>query len=356
MKAYIFGFPSSITSRIKQVLLFCLLFVSILLATSASAQQLETKTIQAEVIAKKINRTGKLTFQRTVNLSFKTSGYLAELTVDEGDVFTKGQVLAQLDNAELVAEKNASYALLLQAKREVNRVKILLNKSLSSQQALDDAKTLVETTRANHKVAQYNLSKAKLFAPFDGVVLARFTELGELQSPSQSALQLAAIDNNLVVRVALPAPEVNLVNLEQKIAVKLAQFGLVTGTVSRIPAIADQQSHLFTIDILLTELKATQVVVGQLAHISTQVTTDKFAYRLPIEALNSVDSQGRALIMLKNTNASSNKFSQQAFEIKRLSNDYIYLSAQSSSLPLTVITRGWQQLALTKAKQENEAK
>ncbi len=357
MKAYIFGFTSPITSWVKQVLLLNLLFVSMLLATSVSAQQIETKTIQAEAIVKKINRTGKLTFKRTVNLSFKTSGYLAELTVDEGDTFTKGQVLAKLDNEELVAEKNASYALLLQAKREVNRVNTLLKKNLSSQQALDEAKTLVETTRASHKVAEYNLAKAKLFAPFDGVVLARFTELGELQSPSQSALQLAAIDNNLVVRVALPAPEVNLVNLEQKIVVKLAQFGLVTGVVSRIPAIADRQSHLFTIDILLAELKATQVVVGQLAHISTKVTTDKFAYRLPIEALNSVDNQGRALVMLEDTNAAaSDKFNQQAFEIKRLSNDYIYLSAQSSSLPLTVITRGWQQLALTQAKQENETK
>jgi len=357
MKAYIFEFISPITSRVKPALLLSLLFASILPATSVSAQQIETKTIQAEAVVKKIDRTGKLTFQRTVNLSFKTSGYLAELTVDEGDTFTKGQVLAELDNAELVAEKNASYALLLQAKREVNRVKTLLKKNLGSQQALDEAKTLVETTRASHKVAEYNLSKAKLFAPFDGVVLARYTELGELQSPSQSALQLAAIDNNLVVRVALPAAEVDLVELKQKIAVKLAQFGLVTGVVSRIPAIADRQSHLFTIDILLAELKATQVVVGQLAHISTQVTTDKFAYRLPIEALNSVDSQGRALVMLQDSSkAVADKFSQQTFEIKRLSNNAIYLSAQESSLPLTVITRGWQQLALTKAKKENKAK
>jgi RND family efflux transporter MFP subunit len=328
-----------------------------LVATSASALQIETKTIQAEPIVQNISRTGKLTFKRTVNLSFKTSGYLADLGVDEGDTFIKGQVLAQLDTAELVAEKNASYALLLQAKREVNRVNTLLNKKLSSQQALDDAKTLVETSRASHKIAEYNLSKAKLFAPFDGVVLARYTELGELQSPNQNALQLAAINNNLVVRVALPAAEVDLVTIEQKMVVKLAQFGLVTGTVSRIPAIADQQTHLFTIDIALAELQATQVVVGQLARISAKVTSDQFAYRLPIEALNGVDKQGRALVMLQDTKAlNSDEFSMQAFEIKSLSNDNIYLLAQPSSLPLTVITRGWQKLALTKVKQKNKAK
>jgi multidrug efflux pump subunit AcrA (membrane-fusion protein) len=206
-------------------------------------------------------------------------------------------------------------------------------------------------------VAEFNISKAKLFAPFDGVVLTRFTELGELQNPSQTALQLAAIDNNLVVQVALPTAEVKLVHLKQKMSVKLAQFGLVTGVVSGIPAIADQQSHLFTIDILLPELRATQVAVGQLVYISAKVITDNFVYRLPIEALNSVDNQGRALIMLQDVNvAGADKYSQHAFDINSLSNEYIYLYAQPSSLPLTVITQGWQQLALTKAKPEKPVK
>ncbi len=343
-----------ISLKIKQAVLSVLLIVSMLFVMPIYAQQFENKTIKPEPMVKEISRTGKLDFKRTLNLSFKSSGYLEKLNVDEGERFVKGQLLAQLDNEELTAEKNATYARLLQAKREVRRIKTLLSKNLSSQQALDDASTLVETTRASHKIAQYNLVKSQLFAPFDGVVLARFTELGELQSPNQNALQLAATDNNLVIRVALPAAEVKLLSLEQEIKVNLAQFGLVIGTVSKIPAIADQQSHLFTIEILLADIKATQVVVGQLAHIFTEITSDTFAYRLPIEALNSVDSQGRALVMLQDDNKSdSNKFSQQAFEIKRLSNDFIYLSAQSNSLPLTVITRGWQQLALTNAKQEN---
>jgi len=319
------------------------------------AQQVETKTIKADFMVKEINRTGKLTFKRTLNLSFKTSGYLKELNIDEGDSFTKGEILAQLDTAELVAEKNASYARLSQAKREVKRINILLSKSLSSQQALDDAKTLVATTRASHKVAEYNLTKSLLIAPFDGVVLTRFSELGELQSPNQHVLQLAAIDNNLVVRVALPAIEVNSIHLQQKIDIDLSPFGITTGTVSKIPAIANSQSHLFSIEILLADLKATQVVVGQLARISTEITTNQLAYRLPIGALNSVDKQGRALIMLKRDGSSElDSFSQQAFTIKQLSNEYIYLSALPNDMPITVITQGWQQLALTKAK--NEAK
>jgi len=337
-------------------LLSFLCFISMLSSAPVFAQQLETKTIKAEPIVKKINRTGKLTFKRTLNLSFKSSGYLEELNIDEGDSFIKGQLLAQLDSEELTAEKNASYARLLQAKREIKRINTLLSKKLSSQQALDDAKTLVETTRASYKIAQYNLVKAQLIAPFDGVVLSRYTELGELQNPNQSALKIAAVEHNLVVRVALTAAEVNLVKLQQRIDLNLTQYGLVTGTVSKVPAIADQQSHLFTIEVLLENLKVNQVVVGQLVHVLAEVMTDTFSYRLPLEALNSVDSQGKALVMVLDADSTESKsYRQQAFLIKQLSNEYIYLSAQPSSPSLTIVTRGWQHLALIENKPLDQA-
>ncbi|OUR80310.1 RND transporter [Colwellia psychrerythraea] len=337
-------------------LLSFLCFISMLSNAPVFAQQLETKTIKAEPIVKKINRTGKLTFKRTLNLSFKSSGYLEELNIDEGDSFIKGQLLAQLDSEELTAEKNASYARLLQAKREIKRINTLLSKKLSSQQALDDAKTLVETTRASYKIAQYNLVKAQLIAPFDGVVLSRYTELGELQNPNQSALKIAAVEHNLVVRVALTAAEVNLVKLQQRIDLNLTQYGLVTGTVSKVPAIADQQSHLFTIEVLLENLKVNQVVVGQLVHVLAEVMTDTFSYRLPLEALNSVDSQGKALVMVLDADSTETKsYRQQAFLIKQLSNEYIYLSAQPSSPSLTIVTRGWQHLALIENKPLDQA-
>jgi len=160
-------------------------------------------------------------------------------------------------------------------------------------------------------------------------------------------LKIAAIKNNLVVRVALTAAEVNLVKPKQKVDVNLATFGLVHGLVSKVPAIADQQSHLFTIEILLDNLKVNQVVVGQLAHVLIDAITENIAYQLPLEALNSVDKQGRALIMVLDTDSTvAESYHQQAFSIKQLSNEYIYLSAQPSSLPLTIVTRGWQHLVL----------
>lgn len=99
--------------------------------------------------------------------------------------------------------------------------------------------------------------------------------------------------------------------------------------------------------MLLESLAVNQAVVGQLARVLTDVTTDEFTYRLPLEALNSVDNQGRALVMvLEADSTTSENYHQQAFSIKELTNEYIYLTAQENSLPLTIVTEGWQHLAL----------
>ncbi len=335
------------SSNTTSVLCFLVIIFFTFLSIPSAAHEIETKTINVDNIIRQINRTGKLDFKRTVSLSFKSNGYLKAINIDEGDTFSKGQLLAELETDELIAEKNASYARLLQAKREVTRILTLINKNLSSQQALDDARTIVDTARANYRVAEYNLAKAKLYAPFDGIVVARFSELGELQNPSQSTLILAATHKNLVVRVALTAEEVTLISRQKKVDIIFEHYGVFTGVVSKIPAIADHQNHLFTIEILLSDLKATQIPVGQLARLSTKISTNQLAYRLPIAALNSVDSEGRALLMLQENNAlKATSFKQQAFAIKKISNKYIYLSAQENALPLTVVTKGWQQLNL----------
>jgi len=130
--------------------LFFYLFVGYI--GQANGQNYELSTISVEPYTNKIQRTGKLAFKRTLNLSFKSTGYLTALSVDEGDYFTKGQILARLDISELIEDKNAKYAQLLQAKRDVNRITKLIKNNLSSEQQLDNAKTLVETTRAAYKL------------------------------------------------------------------------------------------------------------------------------------------------------------------------------------------------------------
>ncbi|MDO6506856.1 efflux RND transporter periplasmic adaptor subunit [Colwellia sp. 4_MG-2023] len=316
-------------------------------AYASPSEGYQVATIEAEPYTQVIQRTGKVDFARVVNLSFKTAGFLTELNVDEGEVFKKNQLLAALDTSELLAEKNATYSRLLQAKRNIDRVKVLLEKNLSSQRDLDDALTAVETTRAAYKVASYNLNKAQILAPFDGVVIQRSTDLGELQAPGAGALQVATLSKNLIASVSLTGEEISLVHLNQEVKVNLAYAGLVNGRISKIPAIADSRNHLFTIEVSLEETNLTKpLIVGQIAKILIYAQSENYIYRLPIEALNSVNEQGQALITIEKDNAPV----QQAFVIYKLDNDFIYLTAQENSPALDVITQGWNNFPLISTK------
>jgi multidrug efflux system membrane fusion protein len=323
------------------------LIVGIIISASFSAlsQSYDLEQVIVEPYADTIKRTGRLDFKRTLNLSFKSSGYLTKLFVDEGQYFEKDQLLASLDTTELLQNKNATYAQLLQAKREVNRQKTLLENALNSEQDLDIARTQVETTRAAYQIAFYNFEKAQVIAPFSGVVLNRYTELGELQSPGHEILKIAALDKNWVVKVALTGSEVSQVRLGQKVNVSLQALGVVIGEVSKIPAIANTDGNMFIIEVLLPNLTLKSgIVAGQIAEITIDFTSDNFVYRLPISALISVDDNGQAIVITKN----DQELTYQHYDIYRLDNQFLYLFASVDDQPIQIVTSGWQHIKLGK--------
>jgi multidrug efflux system membrane fusion protein len=313
----------------------------ILIAKPLLAQLYDTEVISAELYRDTIERTGKLDYKRALSLSFKTSGYLTLLSIDEGEHFKKGQLLASLDITELTEHKNSNYAQMTQAKREVKRISGLMDNQLASERDMDAAITRVETTQAAYQVAYYNLVKAKIYAPFSGVVLARDTELGEFQSPGQQALKVAKLD--WVVKVALTGQEIKQVRLGQKARVALSQTGMVEGVISKIPAMANESSHLFIIEVLLPKITS-GMFAGQLARVSIAFESDKFVYQLPIAALVAVDDEDRAIVIVQSSDNSV--FKQHSFQVFQIDNDYVYLNAERNDQALKIVTKGWQNIVV----------
>lgn len=323
------------------------LLLLMVFSANALSQNYETTKVVVEPFSDTIQRTGKLAFKNTVLLTFKANGYLTKLSVDEGDAFKKGQILASLDTTELLADKNAKFAQLLQAKRELKRSKELLRKKLSSQQELDLAETKLETSRSSYQVAFYNLQKAEIKAPFDGVVLSRHTDLGELQSPGKEVLRVATLAKNWVVKVALTGAEINQVKLNQVVDVAISGKGRLKGQVVKIPAIANTQSNLFLIDVLIPELDLSSgVIAGQLADVNIHFSSDDFVYRLPIDALISVNDDGKAIVLAEGEGGVG--FEHRFFDIHKIDNHFVYLVASAQETTLQVVVRGWQHIQVEK--------
>jgi len=165
----------------------------------------------AAASASVLDATGYVTARRSATVSAQMTGTLTELHIEEGDHVEAGQVLARLDDsaqkaslAQAQAQFNAANAQLAQgeaqlaqSRRDLQRMQDMVGRKLVSQQALEQARTQVETqtaqTQWQHrqielaqaavKSAQVQLDYCTVHAPFSGVIIAKAAQVGEIVSP-----------------------------------------------------------------------------------------------------------------------------------------------------------------------------
>jgi len=162
-----------------------------------------------------LNATGYVVAQRKAAISSKATGRLEWLGVAEGSRVKAGDVIARIDARDVVAQSEsaeaavaAARAALVQAQAEetdavaqLKRNQDLLSKGFVSAASVDTAKAradraiaAVANARANINVASANSRNSKVAvdytiirAPFDGVILSKSANVGDLVTPFSNA-------------------------------------------------------------------------------------------------------------------------------------------------------------------------
>jgi RND family efflux transporter MFP subunit len=202
-----------------------------------------------------LNASGYVVAQHKASVSSKSTGRLAYLGVEEGSRVKKGAVIARLENADLIAARdraaanlNAAKATLEQAEAELTdarlnyrRLKQLLAQNLIARQDYDTAAARdqkaaagVANAQANIKAAAAALNEAQtaveyalIRAPFDGVVLTKNAEVGEVVAPFGAALNARAAVatmadmNSLMVEADVAEANIHQVKVGQPVEVLL---------------------------------------------------------------------------------------------------------------------------------------
>ena len=153
----------------------------------------------------------------------RTNGYLKKWYADIGANVKAGQLLAEIDSPEVDQQLQSARADLATAQANLNlaevtatRYKDLLKTDSVAQQDVDNAngnfearRTTVESAQANVKRLQDMQSFEKVYAPFDGVITARNTDIGQLidsgssGGTSRELFHIAAV-NPLRVYINVP--------------------------------------------------------------------------------------------------------------------------------------------------------
>jgi len=162
-----------------------------------------------------LNATGYVVAQRKAAISSKATGRLEWLGVAEGSRVKAGDLIARIDNRDVIAQSqgadaatHAAEALVRQAEVERQNAQVeyrrsdeLVGKGFISRSALDTAKARldraqaavasaqanVNAARANARNAQVAVDYTEIRAPFDGVILSKSANVGDLVTPFSNA-------------------------------------------------------------------------------------------------------------------------------------------------------------------------
>jgi membrane fusion protein (multidrug efflux system) len=238
---------------------------------------------------------GGIRANQQVTLHAKVAGHVKSIAVDRGDAVKKGQLLAELENPELAAERTQHEAELRVANAELARVKAAQAKApdLITASAADTAKGRVDLATAQRARVDQLLRHGRIVAPFAGIVTARNVDVGAFvpaatagANPASAAI--VTVSDYAVVRVRANVPEVEAARVQPGQPVLVTTDSLpgktFRGTVTRHAGALDEATRTLLVE---TDLPNADLALrpGMYAQVRIGVEKHTDAVLVPAAAL-----------------------------------------------------------------------
>jgi RND family efflux transporter MFP subunit len=253
---------------------------------------------------------GPLVAPSTAIVRAKAAGTLLSLSVNEGSRVKAGQVLGNIDLAELnsrLAERNAmlesARAQLAQAERTHASNQRLADQKFISPNALDSSRAALETAQAQARAAQAQLDTlrvglrdAALVAPISGLVHKRHVVPGEKLSVEQQVLTIVDL-SRLELAGSVGTHEVSLLAPGMPVQVRIEGHDReVTGRLARIAPAAEAGTRSIGVTIELANPNET-FRAGQYALARVVLADPAQRMTLPVTAIGSVSGQDHVWVI-----------------------------------------------------------
>lgn len=203
-----------------------------------------------------VTATGTLQALGAVEVGSEVSGRVQSVLVDYNEQVKKGQVLAEIDPVQLKAEATQSHlqssaasasvrqakATLLEAKQALERAEVQAKAGLISAQSVEvaratharaeasvaSAQAQASIARASSGSSDWKLTKTRITAPMDGIVLARLVEPGQtvtagFQTPV--LFRLAEDLTKMTLRVKIDEADIGRVREGQSAEFRVDAYG-----------------------------------------------------------------------------------------------------------------------------------
>jgi RND family efflux transporter MFP subunit len=234
----------------------------------------------------------------------RTNGYLSKWYFDIGSHVKQGQLLAIIDTPEVDQQLHQARADLNTAEANFNlsqltqkRYEDLKNSDAVSKQDVDNANGDFESKKAQVASAQANVQRLedtqafnKIYAPFDGVITARNTDIGQLidsgsGTPARELFHIAAINT---LRVFINVPQQYSIAAKPGLTadLTLAQFPGRTfqGKLVRTANAIDLATRTLLVEVDVDN-KSGELLPGAYVQVHLKTPNPVAAFVIPVSAL-----------------------------------------------------------------------
>jgi membrane fusion protein (multidrug efflux system) len=267
----------------------------------ASAKASPTMTVQTVLpkrgaIARSITLpTFRTLAEQEATLYAKVTGYLKILTVDKGDSVTNGQLLAEIEVPELLADLSQYQTEASVARTNYQRLAEAREKApdLVVPQTVDDLRGQSEVAQAKLQRTETLLRYARIIAPFSGIITARFVDPGAFipaataGSTPQGAALVTLMDYSRVrVQVFVPEAEVPFIHNGVPAGVTVEELAGRTfkGSVTRFAHALNEATKTMLAEIELPNPNG-ELRPGMYASVQLEVERKQDALLVPVQAL-----------------------------------------------------------------------
>ena len=222
----------------------------------------DVTVVELRRLARTIPISGSLSPLSQSTVRSKVPGEVRKVLVREGEKVAQGQLLAEIDTADLQARLDAQVAALEESKAKLsiasknrdNGMKLLTQGFISqnafdtTQSAFDAAAAAAKSADAQVRLARNALNDAVVRAPIDGIVAKKMANPGERVAVDGALFAIVDLAR-MEVEAPVPAAEIPGIRVGQAATLRVDGFGHreFAGRLERINPTTEQASRAITV-------------------------------------------------------------------------------------------------------------
>lgn len=326
--------------------------------TTFAPVPVSTQSVTVGKIVAEVMGTGTLEVHYLATVSAKIQGLIVELLADQNDWIKTGQLLARLDDSDLIREVTTQEAVLKAGEASVERAKA---DEAKSQAILDQAKVdyqryaglvssksvsqeIMDKYAQNLAVAQADLGRAsaavseadrqfvaarerlhfqqarladtRIYAPFDGLITRRDRDVGDIVIPGASIFKLVSVKE---MWVSAWVDETSMAGLAKgqpaRVVFRSEPKKNYEGKVSRLGTEVDRETREFLVDVGVETLPENWAV-GQRAEVYIETGKKNDVVQIPLRAI--VWKKGKSSVFLERNGRA--KFQEVSLGLRGIEN------------------------------------